>query len=115
MIRRPPRSTLFPYTTLFRSCARSRSVGSSSGGCSWRGRGGGMDTGRTLHDALLYLVEYVQHPLQLFHRIVAVRGEPDGAFTQRAHDMSPLQRVVGLDGVRGSEADDRRAVRLDAR
>src|SRR5690348_17509790 len=24
MIRRPPRSTLFPYTTLFRSCARRR-------------------------------------------------------------------------------------------
>src|SRR2546425_4676514 len=24
MIRRPPRSTLFPYTTLFRSCHRSR-------------------------------------------------------------------------------------------
>src|SRR5258706_11619357 len=24
MIRRPPRSTLFPYTTLFRSCARGR-------------------------------------------------------------------------------------------
>src|SRR2546426_4690776 len=24
MIRRPPRSTLFPYTTLFRSCARPR-------------------------------------------------------------------------------------------
>src|SRR5256885_11347045 len=24
MIRRPPRSTLFPYTTLFRSCGRSR-------------------------------------------------------------------------------------------
>src|SRR5438105_8293554 len=26
MIRRPPRSTLFPYTTLFRSCARARRV-----------------------------------------------------------------------------------------
>src|SRR2546422_6927655 len=26
MIRRPPRSTLFPYTTLFRSKARSRSI-----------------------------------------------------------------------------------------
>src|SRR3712207_6897692 len=26
MIRRPPRSTLFPYTTLFRSRSRSRSV-----------------------------------------------------------------------------------------
>src|SRR5258708_9016072 len=25
MIRRPPRSTLFPYTTLFRSCVRWRS------------------------------------------------------------------------------------------
>src|SRR3712207_7962356 len=26
MIRRPPRSTLFPYTTLFRSCARARAI-----------------------------------------------------------------------------------------
>src|SRR2546426_5072739 len=26
MIRRPPRSTLFPYTTLFRSCAGSSSL-----------------------------------------------------------------------------------------
>src|SRR5258708_25780408 len=26
MIRRPPRSTLFPYTTLFRSCGLRRSV-----------------------------------------------------------------------------------------
>src|SRR2546426_2419143 len=26
MIRRPPRSTLFPYTTLFRSCAAARPV-----------------------------------------------------------------------------------------
>src|SRR5438034_1543319 len=33
MIRRPPRSTLFPYTTLFRSCRRprSRARASSSG------------------------------------------------------------------------------------
>src|SRR3712207_8720243 len=33
MIRRPPRSTLFPYTTLFRSCARRYN---SSGGISER-------------------------------------------------------------------------------
>src|SRR2546429_5548703 len=35
MIRRPPRSTLFPYTTLFRSCRRNtsrRPPDSSSGG-----------------------------------------------------------------------------------
>src|SRR3712207_9234931 len=31
MIRRPPRSTLFPYTTLFRSSARSSSAVASSG------------------------------------------------------------------------------------
>src|SRR2546422_7764383 len=30
MIRRPPRSTLFPYTTLFRSWSRSRRNGSPS-------------------------------------------------------------------------------------
>src|SRR3989442_3151612 len=29
MIRRPPRSTLFPYTTLFRSCTPARSRSSS--------------------------------------------------------------------------------------
>src|SRR3712207_9328638 len=32
MIRRPPRSTLFPYTTLFRSRPRARSLESGSGG-----------------------------------------------------------------------------------
>src|SRR3712207_8533596 len=31
MIRRPPRSTLFPYTTLFRSLAASRSLALRSG------------------------------------------------------------------------------------
>src|SRR5260370_10454342 len=30
MIRRPPRSTLFPYTTLFRSCGKQR--------CTWESR-----------------------------------------------------------------------------
>src|SRR5690242_21395174 len=32
MLRRPPTSTLFPYTTLFRSSARSRSLGEGSRG-----------------------------------------------------------------------------------
>src|SRR3712207_7355824 len=40
MIRRPPRSTLFPYTTLFRSCSRYAS--SCSANHSWDG----MDTTR---------------------------------------------------------------------
>src|SRR2546430_4180065 len=38
MIRRPPRSTLFPYTTLFRS--RQRSEERRDGGGARRGRGG---------------------------------------------------------------------------
>src|SRR3712207_9456853 len=38
MIRRPPRSTLFPYTTLFRSCAKKRYASPSSSG---QGRSGG--------------------------------------------------------------------------
>ena len=33
MIRRPPRSTLFPYTTLFRSVARIKVIGVGGGGC----------------------------------------------------------------------------------
>src|SRR5256885_9813467 len=36
MIRRPPRSTLFPYTTLFRSIVPS----AVSADCLWRGRAG---------------------------------------------------------------------------
>src|SRR5437016_10773034 len=41
MIRRPPRSTLFPYTTLFRSspCSRRGSCGGTSR-CNWRGSSG---------------------------------------------------------------------------
>src|SRR5437667_8038242 len=42
MIRRPPRSTLFPYTTLFRSCRRRRTrTGTwprSPGPCRWQDR-----------------------------------------------------------------------------
>src|SRR3712207_8258878 len=53
MIRRPPRSTLFPYTTLFRSRERLERVGGAAGvraaavsvrpGCD---RGGGAGAGR---------------------------------------------------------------------
>src|SRR3712207_7471339 len=47
MIRRPPRSTLFPYTTLFRSAHRGdRSRG--GGPCPGRARGGGEGPGRSV-------------------------------------------------------------------
>src|SRR3712207_8719872 len=42
MIRRPPRSTLFPYTTLFRSCGRGdRALPVIRGGGGTRGGGSG--------------------------------------------------------------------------
>src|SRR3712207_8815837 len=44
MIRRPPRSTLFPYTTLFRSQADDLGVGDREGDHPGpRGRGGGVE------------------------------------------------------------------------
>src|SRR2546422_5839786 len=43
MIRRPPRSTLFPYTTLFRSSAELRFLGEANG----VGREGGRLLGAT--------------------------------------------------------------------
>src|SRR2546430_16994003 len=42
MIRRPPRSTLFPYTTLFRSLAPAR----SSPAVEWRRRAGALVSSR---------------------------------------------------------------------
>src|SRR3712207_8157495 len=62
MIRRPPRSTLFPYTTLFRSPEPSRSTGGCShaqtnGGVGQRGflsggSGGGCGSDPVVVDAL---------------------------------------------------------------
>src|SRR2546427_1047060 len=51
MIRRPPRSTLFPYTTLFRSgsCRRSTPIANRlrRPGCAWRYGRGTSDRGRS--------------------------------------------------------------------
>src|SRR2546426_6581931 len=49
MIRRPPRSTLFPYTTLFRSRPRPRGVRLRAAGRVEQGPGGALD--REPHEA----------------------------------------------------------------
>src|SRR5260221_8926367 len=48
MIRRPPRSTLFPYTTLFRSSLETalRSISRTGGGDAVSGRRAGVHTDR---------------------------------------------------------------------
>src|SRR2546430_6322329 len=48
MIRRPPRSTLFPYTTLFRSAGRG--VGPGAGGIGRGGAGNRAAVDREMHD-----------------------------------------------------------------
>src|SRR5256886_7167946 len=45
MIRRPPRSTLFPYTTLFRSGGGESHAGRRGGGALGAGGGDGGDAG----------------------------------------------------------------------
>src|SRR5438067_9332554 len=57
MIRRPPRSTLFPYTTLFRSCCARHSWRTTSAGCFVR-RGGDRKSTRlnSSHVSISYAV-----------------------------------------------------------
>src|SRR3712207_8344063 len=62
MIRRPPRSTLFPYTTLFRSTGR-------------RPRGGVGDQRAHLEDAGGQLVVALQADRDLVEDLVALRGD----------------------------------------
>src|SRR5687768_17677031 len=46
MIRRPPRTTLFPYTTLFRSARRTGSAPTTSPSPGWHGRARRRASGR---------------------------------------------------------------------
>src|SRR2546429_5501826 len=55
MIRRPPRSTLFPYTTLFRS-ARGRTPGDACRGAPARGRSGRSEEHTSELQSRLHLV-----------------------------------------------------------
>src|SRR3712207_7711288 len=75
MIRRPPRSTLFPYTTLFRSRAATGRGGPAAGGARLRRRrGGGVGRGPPTrrHD----LRPEPQDPARRRpRRVVAVRSE----------------------------------------
>src|SRR2546429_5555198 len=57
MIRRPPRSTLFPYTTLFRSPGRGRRRGRGRlGALIWRGGGGRSEEHTSELQSRLHLV-----------------------------------------------------------
>src|ERR1043166_9246053 len=76
MIRRPPRSTLFPYTTLFRSSlarpARQRSPAAPREGP--RGRDRGFHAGGTRSDFVLR-----ERPDDFVSNRVRIRGHPSRA------------------------------------
>src|SRR2546422_8442793 len=59
MIRRPPRSTLFPYTTLFRSLSRIRALRLSP------------DADRRADDGMMVVV----HPPSVRHNVVALGAD----------------------------------------
>src|SRR3712207_8875771 len=65
MIRRPPRSTLFPYTTLFRSTHR---AAAAVGGPAARGGGGGALARRRGPGAAVAVVRSEEHTSELQSR-----------------------------------------------
>src|SRR5258708_11539247 len=85
MIRRPPRSTLFPYTTLFRREPRRRSpIGHQLGP--------GADL-EEVYDALGIAVED-EAARPLLHRISLVAGEARKVRGQRARHAEQHARVL---------------------
>src|SRR2546429_3777171 len=79
MIRRPPRSTLFPYTTLFRSsCRRGRSCRSSCGSPSWPSIGDRKSTRlNSSHGYISYAVfclkKKMNQHMRIWHNFAVVR------------------------------------------
>src|SRR5256885_11218879 len=86
MIRRPPRSTLFPYTTLFRSRARGLALPSPAGGLTDAGAGpatladAGAVRARRRSESRERSEEHtseLQSPCNLVCRLLLVKKEPD--------------------------------------
>src|SRR6266853_4298965 len=87
MIRRPPRSTLFPYTTLFRSPpARPQGVGQPERPCPAERAGGDRKSTRlnSSHSQLSYAVFCLKKKNKLYQSLVALQNP----------DTSPLQKYT---------------------
>src|SRR2546430_7444128 len=109
MIRRPPRSTLFPYTTLFRSVDGDECVGGEDGGLEDR-RGALVDQLAGERDALG--VRIVRQINEHAAGEVAARERPD----LRALVEAVLEHLVGLelDGKRLVDFPPEELVALEA-
>src|SRR5256885_6084326 len=94
MIRRPPRSTLFPYTTLFRSWGRrrrSRRVRPWGTGSSWAGNHtiGAQDRKSTRLNSSHLVISYAVFCLKK-----KKRQKPRSTFTNDLHTFLSLKHNV---------------------
>src|SRR2546425_12879211 len=94
MIRRPPRSTLFPYTTLFRSSADVIESLLGAYGDSTQGRGGVMPT--ALADQLV----------RMGGQVVITRTTTSAGGMQQVYFLSPGMPARRLEGLPASASPD---------
>src|SRR3712207_8014213 len=92
MIRRPPRSTLFPYTTLFRSLA---DVGQRRGDRDVLAEAGGDDPAALVAEDLQQLREHAAEVLGLDRPGGVVRAEPRaGRSEEHTSELQSRQYLV---------------------
>src|ERR1035441_1097335 len=94
MIRRPPRSALFPYTTLFRSAACSMALG-AGGGCHFGAAATGLARSEEHTSELQSLRHLVCRLLLLKKRFRFRRGSARGATPDPASLSAPGPTVIG--------------------
>src|SRR5260370_19378965 len=109
MIRRPPRSTLFPYTTLFRSMPDQLARGLDLRGAVGQAKAHGLVVEDGLAEALA-LLGVLQRAIEGRTRHAhALRGNADAPSFQR-RQRNPVALALGADEVGGGDA---RALQLD--
>src|SRR6267143_790810 len=96
MIRRPPRSTLFPYTTLFRS----RATAAPAAQPEWPRRTGGAGRGRRARSE-----EHTSELQSQFHLVCRLRLEKKKRSTRARSNHDHLKHALLLVRIHTSSAD----------
>src|SRR3712207_3702005 len=129
MIRRPPRSTLFPYTTLFRSIESVlttllNELADLEGDAVLVLDDYHLIESRTIHEALTFLIEHLPRRL---HLVIATRADPPLPLARlrargdlnelRAADLrfTPGEAATFLDQVMGLELSAEEIAELETR
>ena len=96
MIRRPPRSTLFPYTTLFRSIGKKRKVKTLLGFFRW--------FGKERSESLRFICSDMWKP---YLKVIAKKAKKAVHVLDRFHIMAHLNKAI--DKVRATERRELKA------